>query len=250
MASVTVNARDRIQHGIIFELAKEKVQKCVFKGGTMLRVCALPQYRMSEDLDFDVISPFIPLDLLQSLDSVSKRISESIEVDLFLGYSNILGIHYIGWGNGIENEEYIKLDIGLASKKHLRDRVELLKVQPNYSEFRNSDRILCYSLEHVAATKFHCLASRVKGRDIYDIWRLAKLPNIVEAGWHIYLTDKELRTNLQPQELADNLKELSSTFVAEWEADVSTLLIPYHHKPLDIIENVILIIQNLQKKKV
>ena len=33
--------------------ARRDPQRLVFKGGTMLRVCGLPDYRFSEDLDFD-----------------------------------------------------------------------------------------------------------------------------------------------------------------------------------------------------
>ena len=50
-------ARDRIQHHVVAALAygdrNRDPQRLVFKGGTMLRVCALPDYRYSEDLDFD-----------------------------------------------------------------------------------------------------------------------------------------------------------------------------------------------------
>ena len=46
-------ARDLVQHHIVAALAQADDPRLVFKGGTMLRVCALPDYRFSEDLDFD-----------------------------------------------------------------------------------------------------------------------------------------------------------------------------------------------------
>ena len=49
-------ARDRVQHHVVAALAQINDPRLVFKGGTMLRVCALPDYRYSEDLDFDWVS--------------------------------------------------------------------------------------------------------------------------------------------------------------------------------------------------
>lgn len=45
--------RDRVQHHVVASLALLSDPRLVFKGGTMLRVCGLPNYRYSEDLDFD-----------------------------------------------------------------------------------------------------------------------------------------------------------------------------------------------------
>ena len=48
---------DRIQHHLVAALAQRDHRRdpprLVFKGGTLLRACAMPDYRYSEDLDFD-----------------------------------------------------------------------------------------------------------------------------------------------------------------------------------------------------
>ena len=53
----TFAIQDRIQHRLVAALAagdaRRNPPRLVSKGGTLLRVCALPDYRFSEDLDFD-----------------------------------------------------------------------------------------------------------------------------------------------------------------------------------------------------
>ena len=51
-----LETRDFLQHKIVAEFYSSVLtEHLIFKGGTMLRVCGFPQYRYSEDLDFDII---------------------------------------------------------------------------------------------------------------------------------------------------------------------------------------------------
>lgn len=54
--------RDRVQHHVVASLAVLSDPRLVFEGGTMLRVCGLPNYRYSEYLDFDWVGspPGVP----------------------------------------------------------------------------------------------------------------------------------------------------------------------------------------------
>lgn len=232
-----VKKRDKIQHRIISALASEKFQPFIFKGGTMLRVCGIPNYRNSEDLDFDMLPGFYPYHLFEILKKHLKLMSKDIGEMLDIQTSIETEFPHIKWGEGLSNEEFIKLEVGIAS--NLTKYMEPQSIQPNHSEINTGEQINCYSLEHVAATKNNCLSSRIKGRDIYDTWYLSELHDTLEEGWNIYLSDESLQATLPPEEIAQEVYDKSEAFALEWENDVNIFLIPEGFVASDVIEEVV-----------
>ena len=74
--------RDRAQHHIVAAVAYKDDPRLVFKGGTMLRVCGLPDYRYSEDFDFDWVGT--PREFHTVLNAAVTHAAWSSGVDLTL----------------------------------------------------------------------------------------------------------------------------------------------------------------------
>jgi len=166
----------------------------VFKGGTCLKKCYLPDYRFSEDLDFTVTDKdfvFTSKMLDKVIKLVSKRTNIACHVvsltDLIFknqktGYEAI--IKYWGadhpknqtppsperWQTNIKIE-IILYELMLFPAKNK-------KVSHPYSDklSKNANKIPCYSIEEVMAEKIRALMQRkyTAPRDYYDIWYLSR----------------------------------------------------------------------------
>jgi predicted nucleotidyltransferase component of viral defense system len=173
----------------------------VFKGGTCLKKCRLPDYRFSEDLDFTSIDDHFVfnLPLLEKIISLIKYRTElplhiqSIDNlyfnDKLMGYS--ARIKY--WGADHRKDQQlpeperwltsIKIEIILFEK--ICFQTENAKVIHQYSDTltENANNIPIYSINEVLAEKLRALIQRsyCAPRDYYDIWYLSK--NIENIDW-------------------------------------------------------------------
>ena len=166
----------------------------IFKGGTCLKKCYLPDYRFSEDLDFTSTNENFVFteDLLKKVVAlVTKRTGVACHIvslrDLVFknqktGYEAI--IKYWGadhaknvdppppdrWQTAIKIEIilYELLLFPAINKKLLHPYSDKLS--------ENSGKIPCYSLEEVMSEKIRALMQRkyTAPRDYYDIWYLSK----------------------------------------------------------------------------
>lgn len=165
----------------------------IFKGGTCLKKCYLPDYRFSEDLDFTVTDKdFVFTDKM--LDKVIKLVNKRTGIachvvsltDLIFknqktGYEAI--IKYWGadhpknqippspdrWQTSIKIEIILyELMVFPAAKKKLFHPYSD-KLTPH------AQKIACYSIEEVITEKIRALIQRkyTAPRDYYDIWYLS-----------------------------------------------------------------------------
>jgi predicted nucleotidyltransferase component of viral defense system len=190
-------------------------QKLVFKGGTCLKKCYIPEYRFSEDLDFtskDISFKLTQNHLVEITDLLLKRIELQTHIvslknllynDKLTGYEAI--IKY--WGSEHPRNEapppherwLTKVKIEVILYELLLFPVSNRDVIHPYSDklTDNAKKIPCYSLEEVLAEKMRSLIQRsyTAPRDYYDIWSLSKhysdlnYKSIVEA-FHKKLTFK------------------------------------------------------------
>ena len=176
-------------------------ESLVFKGGTCLKKCYLPDYRFSEDLDFTAINPHFILneDLLKK---ITGLVTERTEIPLHpeklqplrhkempTGYATVIKF----WGADHPRNQAppsperwtssIKIEIILYEKMIFT--VQNKKVVHEYTDqlTKATHSIPCYALHEVLAEKLRALIQRsyTAPRDYYDIWHLSN--NAKDLDW-------------------------------------------------------------------
>ncbi len=183
----------------------------IFKGGTCMKKCYIPDYRFSEDLDFTILDDSFVFTrsvvnkIMREANELSldeefnrgilfkyKSIVPAISNDIEQGYK--ISIHY--WGadhrkndmpspNMKQWHHTIKLDVN-HTEEIIFD-VNELPINHNYSDRNRFDnlKIRAYSLEEILSEKLRSLIQRkyTSPRDCFDIWFLNK--NYPELNWRI-----------------------------------------------------------------
>lgn len=173
----------------------------IFKGGTCLRKCYIPDYRFSEDLDFTSINPDFQLDedlLRQTMLIVKERTGMQLHLekltdlrhnDMPTGYAAIVKF----WGADHSKDQIppdpsrwttsIKIEIILYEKMLFEPSMKT--VYHDYSDQLSSavDEIACYDIREVLSEKLRALIQRsyTAPRDYYDIWYLSK--HVSDLAW-------------------------------------------------------------------
>lgn len=166
----------------------------IFKGGTCLRKCYIPDYRFSEDLDFTSLNPDFQLDedlLRQIISIVQERTGMQLHLeklndlrhnDMPTGYAAIVKF----WGADHSKDQIppepsrwttsIKIEIILYEKMLFEPSMKT--VYHDYSDKLSSavNEIVCYDIREVLSEKLRALIQRsyTAPRDYYDIWYLSK----------------------------------------------------------------------------
>jgi predicted nucleotidyltransferase component of viral defense system len=210
----------------------------VFKGGTCLKKCYIPDYRFSEDLDFTSINPHFVLDQ-QLLQQITDMITQRAEIPLFIdsikklkhremptGYAAIIKF----WGADHSKNQApppperwrtsVKIEIILYEKMVFP--VSLRPIKHAYSDLLalTDETIPCYDLQEVLSEKFRALIQRSYSapRDYFDIWYLSKkFPEIewstIVAAFHEKMKFKKLIFTGIDQFLNDDVdKKLSGAW--------------------------------------
>ena len=169
-------------------------QKLIFKGGTCLKKCYIPDYRFSEDFDFTSIDKDFKL-TSKHLDNISALLKQRVEMpahieslkelkfkDKLTGYEAIIKF----WGSDhLRNEPpppsqrwLTKVKIEIILYELVLFPVSKRDVTHQYSDklTENALQVPCYSIEEVLAEKMRSLIQRsyTAPRDFYDIWYLSK----------------------------------------------------------------------------
>jgi predicted nucleotidyltransferase component of viral defense system len=169
----------------------------IFKGGTCLRKCYIPDYRFSEDLDFTSINPDFQLDedLLRQIMSLVKdrtgmplhfeKLTALQHNNMPTGYAAIVKF----WGADHSKDQIppdpsrwttsIKIEIILYERMMFEPTLKT--VYHNYSDHLSStiEEIACYDIREILSEKLRALIQRsyTAPRDYYDIWYLSKHTN-------------------------------------------------------------------------
>ncbi len=155
----------------------------VFKGGTAIKKCYIPDYRFSEDLDF-TLREETPFETIQGhLDEAFRRTEEASGVKIrFSRYdrhshenSHTFYLAYEGPLPGAAGKE-VKVDITI--RERIVFPIATLPVLKAYAEYRDlpTDAVVgVYSLSEIAAEKIVALfdPARNEPRDLYDLWHLS-----------------------------------------------------------------------------
>ncbi len=169
-------------------------ESLIFKGGTCLKKCYLPDYRFSEDIDFTSTDEKFVLTegyLKKVIELVKKRsgiashvvsIRELIYKNQKTGYEAIIKYWGADHAKNVDPpsperwQTSIKIEIILYEL--MLFPVKKNKVVHPYSDklSANATKIPCYSIEEVMSEKIRALMQRkyTAPRDYYDIWHLSR----------------------------------------------------------------------------
>jgi len=196
----TVLERDYCLSWFLIGLSHSPLKNILlFKGGTCIKKCYIPDYRFSEDLDFTLAEECTFKNIQKNLDIAFRHIYLSSGIKLnfhhydrhthentytfFLGYEGPLP--------GISGKE-VKVDITIKEKivYPVEEKI-ILKGYKEYEDLPEDVAIYTYSINEIATEKVVALLDRARNepRDLYDIWYLtynkyvdiAELINAVEA---------------------------------------------------------------------
>lgn len=176
----------------IFSIPELK-QNLIFKGGTCLKKCYIPDYRFSEDLDFTSIDKAFKLThkhLIEISTLIRQRtgmlthiesLEELVHKNQLTGYKAAIKF----WGSDHPRNEtppppvrwHTKIKIEIILYELMIFPLELKDIGHNYSDklTDNALQVSCYSIEEVLAEKIRALIQRsyTAPRDFYDIWYLS-----------------------------------------------------------------------------
>jgi len=178
--------------------------RLVFKGGSALHHCYLPQRRFSEDLDFTSLDHDITLDtVVTTLEStgrftIKKRFESFATIKIGrLWYAGILA-----------QPGAIKIEI---------DRKQNVVLSPVERPYANvwgiKATVQTMNLLEIAAEKIRATATRVRYRDFYDLYLILESSGIeIEHAVNL-LQHKEIRAPIGPSYMRANWQQ------AQQEAD-------------------------------
>lgn len=155
-------------------------RRVAFKGGTALKRCYFSDYRFSEDLDFTLVEPMPPAEILRNLEPVYAFVRDATGIQFGFEHrdrrahanSYTFYLRYIG---PLPAARSLKVDVTV--RELLVFPLEDRPVLRGYEEFEDlpDDRVVqTYSLAEIASEKAVALIDRARNepRDLYDLWYL------------------------------------------------------------------------------
>jgi uncharacterized protein len=169
--------------------------KLVFKGGTALHHCYLPQNRFSEDLDFTSLDHTLSMDeVVQTLESTGLfKVRKRFESAATIKIERL-------WHEGILAQPgAIKVEIDR------RQNVVLPPVKRPYANvWGTAVEIQTMTLLEIAAEKIRAAATRVRYRDFYDLYLIFESSEIKVNDAVSLLRQKEIRAPIGPSQVQVN----------------------------------------------
>jgi predicted nucleotidyltransferase component of viral defense system len=170
-------------------------ERVVFKGGTALHHCYLPQHRFSEDLDFTSQDHDLTLaSVVSTLESTSqftvrKRYESPATIKIErLWYAGILA-----------QPGAIKVEV---------DRIQNVALPPVIRPYANvwgiEVRVRTMDLREIAAEKIRAAATRVRYRDFYDLYLILEAADIEVDKVVDLVRQKEVRAAIGPEQIRAN----------------------------------------------
>jgi predicted nucleotidyltransferase component of viral defense system len=173
--------RDYCLAWLLAGIAESEIRTILgFKGGTALKRCYFGDYRFSEDLDFTLIEPVPPEELVRRLETVYAAVREASGIVFTFdredrhahANSYTFYLRYVG---PLPRGNDVKVDITL--REHLVYPLQERPILRGYGEFADlpENRLIqVYSLAEIATEKTIALADRARNepRDLYDLWHL------------------------------------------------------------------------------
>ena len=219
--------RDYVQHYVIARLSRlASSLDFIFIGGTMLRLCAMPNYRYSEDLDFIIETSKYDAfySLIQEIISEMNQ-HENFAISIKTKYQNNRSLEYIEVTGEFGKPVSIGLDINILEED---EDTEMRFLFDRYPSITESQELRCYTLTEVVSAKLDCLCNREKSRDIYDLVQLMSILGGLDEG---FLKRYEIgpgdRAKTDLINLTESMIRRHYEFFKNWKTSVKDGFIPY-----------------------
>lgn len=158
------------------------INKLLFKDGTAIKKCYVPDYRFSEDLDFTLTEEMPFEDILKNLEIAFKNTYKASGIRFSFvrqdrhAHKNTYTF-YIGYEGPLPGgEKEVKVDITIKEKiVYPIINAMVLKGYKEYEDITETSALKVYSLNEILTEKVVALLDRARNepRDLYDIWYLA-----------------------------------------------------------------------------
>lgn len=205
--------QDEIQHRLIAAVFSQEIApRLVFHGGTMLRVCGVPDYRFSEDLDL-LLEGLTQETFYSALEEAFREVGKQTNVKMSIHSDSFSPKDYILWE--CENETGT-IDLDIKTVPRITNiETEIFGIQPNHNGLPEGLPVRCYSLAQVLATKFACVSDRAEGRDLYDMWALSENRETLEKAWDLHRKGFPVtECEIPPKGIARHLNSQQEKFVS------------------------------------
>ena len=188
----------------------------VFKGGTALRLCYFEHYRYSADLDFSVVR-----------DSIEGAYA-TIEAALALATGTVVSLKLTGdepkriaYRGPLGRQRYLKLDI---ADDELVLNVDTVRLLPRWPDIPEAITFPVYPLAEIAGEKMRCVMQRMQCRDLFDLWRLLKEPDVDPHEVTDIFTQKAAHRNLNPSDFKTSYRSRLQQYQRRWTNELENHL--------------------------
>ncbi len=221
--------RDYVLAHVVAQLPALGQTGLVFKGGTSLRLCHVPNHRYSADLDFSLTD----IDMATALAAIDVA-AHTAQAHVGLASIRIQTapgpmIVYIGPLGG---ERRIKLDI---ADDELVENTCHVPILPVWDDLPALGRLTAYTAGEILAEKLRCIMQRSQCRDLYDA--------------HVLLTDigldpveivgtfhrKARHRSLDPDQFGVKLAKRLDAYRRRWDTELGEYVGP-DLPPFDSVE--------------
>ena len=173
----------------------ELKDKWIFKGGTALRKCYFETYRLSEDLDFSLRADGAdePEQLVPIFQRVSAWLMDRCGLEVVVDASsfkrrknrrgNPTTEGKLGYRGPRQPHNTPKIKLDLTRDEVLAAPFVQRPIAHPYSDSPTPPaEVACYSIEELMAEKMRALAERCRPRDLYDVVKLHRHPDLVDRA--------------------------------------------------------------------
>lgn len=205
--------QDYVQALFLQELYRES-EDLVFKGGTYLKH-AHGLDRFSEDLDFTAIVPKAIPEQLRAATNGLNRYGLPADIDRIESTARTVSARLRYEGPLYDGTERSRgtIDLEISTREDIFREPEWLRLFFPYPETR-AVTARCLHIEEAFAEKLRALATRTRGRDLYDCWYLIQQGIAIDPA----LVERKLAVVGAQPEITISITE------REWDRDLSVLV--------------------------
>jgi len=185
----------------------ELKEKVVFKGGTALNHCYLPQLRFSEDLDFTSLERTITM----------EEVNRVFEKEQFLrvkkGYTSnaTIKIERLVYTGPLQLANSLKVEI---------DFIQNVILPAQEREYKNvwglNVKVNVMDIREICAEKIRAMSDRSRYRDFYDFYQILKHFNLDLDEIVDLIKKKEIRKPISKNQILKNWQEVKQEKQSEY----------------------------------
>lgn len=218
-----LSEQDRLQHHIAGTVNRFS-SDIVFKGGTLLRTCIMPNYRYSADLDYDTT-----LDedrFWETFAEICRVAAKNAHADIAIEGDPPRDAYDLKWATRISSGR-MYIDVRWLDSAQSMPPCAHWRLQPNHTGIDTHRKlVLGYTEPSIVAAKLACVASpdREESRDLYDIYRiLRERPRLLGIAVSIGASYFDVSST---NELLDALDRKKISYENDWKSSVAKEFLP------------------------